>query len=140
MKDYIPGFILSLVLFVILTVVDSQVYGNVMPLSLLYLLTILHVLMFKILIVEKKRLSYFLFIIFFAIVLFFSIPELTQKEAVEKVVAMHDLDITETTTVPTTNINPFRPSKAYLFKGYKVDEEISVMVSATNGKVFIVEH
>lgn len=109
-----------------------------MPLGLLYLLIVLHILMFKVLIVEKKWLSYSLFMLFFAVVLFFSLPELTQQQATEKVIATHDLDITEITTVPTDNINPFRPSKAYLFKGYKADEEISVMVT-TNSDVFILE-
>jgi len=110
-----------------------------MSLSLLYLLIILHILMFKVLSVEKKWLPYSLFMLFFAVVLFFSVPELTQQQATEKVIATHDLDVTETTTVPTDNINPFRPSKAYFFKGYKADEEISVIVTATNGDVFVVE-
>lgn len=142
LKNYIPGFIISLICFIILTIVNSQIYSNVMSLRLLVLLLVLQILFFKFLLTEKKRLTYLTFIVVFAIILFFSLPELTQKQATKKVIAMHDINIIEITTVPTQAIfewNPFVAERAYFFKGNKTDKEISLMVNPDNGEVFIVE-
>ena len=141
MKNYMPGFIISLIFFIILAIVDSQVYSNVMSLNVLVHLLVLHVIFYKHLVTDKKRLPYLIFIFIFIISVFFSLPKLTHTQAKEKVLDNHKINIVETSTIPLEdNWNPFASRRAYLFNGYNSkSEEISIMVSPNTGKVIVID-
>lgn len=93
MKNYLPGFIISLILFIILAIVNQQIYSNVMSLDLLIPLLVLQVTFYKFFIVDKKRLSYFILICIFFISVLFSLPELTHNQAKEKVINKYEMNI-----------------------------------------------
>lgn len=141
MKNYILGFALSLVFLVILIVVNRQVYSNVMSSSVLFHLLVLHVIFCKNLITDKKRLQYVIFVVVFILSVYFSLPNLTYNQATEKVMDTYEMDIVETYTVPVQQEwNPFDPNRAYVFKGVNSkSEEVSIMVSASTGKVFVMD-
>lgn len=141
MKNYKPGVIISLIIFIILALVDSQVYSNVMSLSVLIHLLVLHVVFYKYLVTDKKRLPYLIFIFIFIASLFFSLPKLTHNQAKEKVLDNHKINIVETSTIPLEdNWNPFASDRAYFFKGYNSkSEKISIMVSPNIGKVIVMD-
>lgn len=107
---------------------------------LIPLLTV-QVIFFKYLLTQKKRIAYLIFVGIFVAALYFSLPDVTQKQATEKVIALHNIDITEATTVTTDarfGWNPFIANGAYFFRGTKADERISLMVNG-HGDVFVVE-
>lgn len=143
MKNYLPGFIISLILFIILAIVNQQVYSNVMSLDLLIPLLVLQVTFYKFFIVDKKRLSYFILICIFFISVLFSLPELTHNQAKEKVINKYEMNIIKIDTVQVEyhNIwNPLNPNRAYFFKGYSSssDKEVSLMVLPNNGMVVVI--
>lgn len=143
MKNYLPGFIISLILFIILAIVNQQIYSNVMSLDLLIPLLVLQVTFYKFFIVDKKRLSYFILICIFFISVLFSLPELTHNQAKEKVINKYEMNIIKIDTVQVEydNIwNPLIPNRAYFFKGYSSssDKEVSLMVLPNNGMVVVI--
>ncbi|MCK1996066.1 hypothetical protein MPH47_02280 [Psychrobacillus psychrodurans] len=143
MKNYLPGFIISLILFIILAIVNQQVYSNVMSLDLLIPLLVLQVTFYKFFIVDKKRLPYFILICIFLITVLFSLPELTHNQAKEKVINKYEMNILKTDTIPIENDNiwnPFNPNRAYFFKGYSSNsnKEVSVMVIPNNGMIVVI--
>lgn len=141
MKNYMPGLIISLFIFIILALVDWQVYSNVMSLGVLILLLVLQVVFYKHLITDKKRLPYFIFIFIFIISVCFSLPKLTHTQAKEKVLNNHKINIVESSTIPIEdNWNPFSSDRAYFFKGHNSkSEEISIMVSPNTGEVIVID-
>lgn len=141
MKKYIPGFTISLVFLVLLSLIDSQIHKNVMPLSFLITLLVLHVIFFEQLITYKKRLPYLIFAVVFIVSVYFSLPNITYNQAKEKVLLVYELAIVETYTVPLLKEwNPFDPDQAYVFKVVNSSsEEFSIMVSPSTGKLFVIE-
>lgn len=139
MKNYMPGSIISLIFFIILALVDSQVYSNVMSLNVLIHLLVLHVIFYKHLVTDKKRLPYLIFIFIFIISVFFSLPKLTHTQAKEKVLDNHKINIVETSTILLVDDwNPFASDGAYFFKGYNSkSEEISIIVIPNTGEVIV---
>ena len=139
MKNYMPGFIISLIFFIILAIVDSHVYSNVMSLNVLVHLLVLHVIFYKHLVTDKKRLPYLIFIFIFIISVFFSLPKLTHAQAKEKGLDNHKINIVETSTILLVDDwNPFASDGAYFFKGYNSkSEEISIIVIPNTGEVIV---
>lgn len=141
-KEYIPGVILSVIGFILLMGINFQIYGGVMNLNVLILCLFLHVLLFKLFLIERRWVMYSVFITLAPILLFLSLPDLTQQQAMDKAVAMHQMDIKETSRVLTAggnDWNPFTPSEAYYFKGIAEGKELSVIVIPDTGRVFVVE-
>lgn len=144
LKNYISGFILSFILYIILATVNQQVYNNTMSLDLLMPLLVIQIFFYKYLITMKKRLPYVILVFIFLLSVFFSIPELTQNQSKEKVIHNFEMVIEIDGTVPIIddNIwNPFNSNRAYFFKGYstKLEKDISVMINANTGKVIVMD-
>ncbi|HSI67315.1 MAG TPA: hypothetical protein VK947_07860 [Planococcus sp. (in: firmicutes)] len=142
MKEFIPGIILSLIGLVLLLLVDSQIYGGVMNLNMMILCLALHVFLLRLFLVDRRWVMYSIFITVFPILLFFSIPDLTQQQAMDKAVALHQIEIKETSKVLTNGIddwNPFNSYNAYHFKGTAGEEEMSVIVIPDSGRVFVID-
>ena len=134
-----PGSIISLIFFIILALVNSQVYSNVMSLNVLFHLLVFHVIFYKLLITDKKRLPYLIFIFIFIISVFYSLPKLTLTQAKEKVQDNHKINIVETSTIPLVDDwNPFDSHSAYFFNGYNSkSEEVSIIVIPNIGEVIV---
>lgn len=141
LKDYLPGAIISLVLLVIFFIVDSQVYMNVMPGHLIITFLVMHVVVYKSLIPEKKYRPYFLYVLIFIAAVYFSVPEYTYEQAKAKVENDYGLVDVKVERVPfdtSKSWNPFESSRGYLFSGRDKDsdEAVSVLVVPHNGKMF----
>lgn len=142
MKKYTPGLIISLIFLILLVLVDWKVYSSVMPLTLPIVLLSLHVIVYKHLIPNKKRLRYFMFSSLLILSVYLSLPKVTHTQAKEKVLNNHSINIVEMSTVPIhRSWNPFVSTRAYFFKGYdsKSEEEISLMVSPNTGKILVLD-
>lgn len=144
MKNYIPGFIISLIVFIILVLVNWQVYSNVMSFGVLIPLLVANVIFCKYLIIKNKRLQYLIFVIVFVVAVFLSLPELTHNQAKEKVMNNYEMNSVKTGIVPiegNNSWNPFISDRTYFFKGYdsQLEEEISILVNANTGEVIIID-
>lgn len=111
-----------------------------MNLSMLFTLLVLQVIFHKHLIRDKKRLPYLTLMIALIIFVFLSLPNLTSNQAKQKVTDVYGIDIIESSIVPVQKEwNPFEPDSAYLFKGVNAKSEaVSIMVSASSGKMFVI--
>lgn len=139
MKKYKNGLIISLAMFIVLLMIDSQVYGTVMMNSVLVILLILHVLFFHALREDRRYKTYIGFVVVFAAAVYMSLPGITQQQALERAQAVYALNTEEMATVLVTGSNewdPFRKNEAYVFRGTANGEAISAMVAADTGKVF----
>lgn len=139
MKGYVIGSIISLIIYIVINLINSEVYESVMPLFAITFLLVFHVIFFKGLVIDKKRLTYFGFLVVAAVMFYISIPELTQKQAAQKVLSEYDIEIIEVTHVPTNNTNPLQSSRAYFYRGYVDGEELLIRVNPNTGEVFEVE-
>lgn len=141
MKNYMSGSLISLITFIILALIDWQVYNHVMSFGVLMPLLVVQVAFYNHLIIHKKRITYFIFVFIFIVSTFFSLPELTHHQAKEKVQKKYEVNIVETGNVLTQDSwNPFASNRAYFFKGENSKlEEISIIVSANTGKTFVID-
>lgn len=145
LKKYIAGSILSIVIFIILIIINQQVFDNVMPLSAPIAFLVSHVVVFAQLVPEKKWFRYLFFLLILGAVIYLSIPEFTQGEARELIHAEYgELALMELESVPTTggnDWNPFNPGWAYAFEAEapETGEPITLMVVPDSGKVFEIE-
>lgn len=141
MRGYIPGAIISLILIIVFFTVDSEIYNKVMPLQLIITLLVLHAMVFKYLIPEKKYGSYLLYILIFIICVYFSLPEYTYKQAKTKVendYGLVDVSFEHAPFDPYGSWNPFESTWGYMFSGRDTnsDEAVSVLFVPHNGKMF----
>ncbi|WP_033543627.1 hypothetical protein [Planococcus sp. CAU13] len=141
MKNYIPGAIISLILLIVFFIVDSQIYRNVMPGHFIITFLVMHVVVYKYLIPEKKYGSYLLYVLIFIAAVYFSVPEYTYAQAKAKVENDYSLVDVNVERVPfdtSRSWNPFESSRGYLFSGRNInsDEAVSVLVVPHNGKMF----
>ncbi|WP_210471729.1 hypothetical protein [Sporosarcina sp. 6E9] len=143
-----PEFIIALLIYIILELVNSQVYNNVMSLSVVFSFLVFFVILSKHRKTNKKPISVKRKItghtILFSIVLvciYFSLPALTFNQAKEIVLNNYDITIKESYNVPLeSEWNPFAAKWAYWFEGYNSKQEkISLMVSPDTGKVFLMD-
>lgn len=141
MKNYLPGIIISLVLLTILFIVDAQIYNNVMSLNVIVTLLVMHVVLSKYWITEKKRYPYIFFVPIFIIGVYFSLPEYTYNQAKAKVendYGLMEVNMELVPFDPSGTWNPFASRWGYLFEGWKMDSEdvVSVLVVPHNGRMF----
>lgn len=142
LKKYIVGSILSITVFVILMIVNQQVFNNVMPLTAPIAFLVSHVVVFAQLVPEKKWFRYLFFVLILGAAIALSVPEFTQQEARQLVHAEYgELALTELDIIPTTGgseWNPFNPRWAYAFEAEasETGEPITLMVIPDSGKVF----
>lgn len=141
MKDYLPGAIISLILMIVFFIVDSQIYKNVMSSQLIITLLVMHVMVFKYLISEKKYGSYLLYVLIFFIAVYFSLPEYTFNQAKTKVendYSLVDVHVEKVPFDPSGSWNPFNSHWGYMFRGRDMNSEeaVSVLVVPHNGKMF----
>lgn len=141
--SYKRGALLSGGILVALLVLNDQLYGNVMNLSLPITLIVLHVLIFKYLMPQKRYAAYSFFLLVLALAIYFALPALTQQEAQYEATGRYQLEQVEATTVPalpTNSWNPFGANSAYFFTGQSPKgEQIHLLVNPANGKVFLSE-
>ncbi|MDE4086894.1 hypothetical protein PO902_17745 (plasmid) [Planococcus maritimus] len=137
MKDYGVGVILSVGTAILLLVINAEIYQNVMALALPMILLALHVVAYKYYLREKRYGAYSCFVLFLGLVIFFSLPAITQQQAETKVLSSYDLEQVAVTTVPVLRSwNPFEPVGAYLVSGISTSgEELVLFVSTKTGEV-----
>lgn len=137
MNGYLPGAIISLLLFLVLMYVDQTVYRDVMPLNVIIMLLALHVIFFKYLLTEKRMLPYIFLIILLVPSIYFSLPALTYAEAEQKILNSYELKELESIRVPLENDswNPFTATSAHLFTGKSGSEEITLLVNTMTGEI-----
>lgn len=138
MKHYLPGAIISLLLFFVLMYIDQTVYRNVMPLNVIIMWLVLQVVFFKYLLAEKRILPYILLLILLVPVVYFSLPALTYHEAEQQILKKHNLEQLDSILVPLENDswNPFTATSAHLFTGKSGSEEITLLVNTMTGEIF----
>lgn len=143
MKKYLTGAIISIVLFIVLLIVDAQIYHNTMPLSAPISFLALHVLAFKHLIPEKRYTAYLFILLMIGAAVFFSLPEYTHQQAKEKVLASYDMEgVIELGNLPLEDSwNPFASRWAYAFEGVDPSEQTKIwlLFIPHSGKVFEIE-
>lgn len=145
LKRYIAGSILSIFIFIILVIINQQMFDGVMPLTAPIAFLVSHVFVFAQLVPEKKWFRYLFFVLLLGAVIYLSLPEFTQQEARELIREEYgELALTELDIVPTTGgseWNPFNPRWAYAFEAEAsgTGEPITLMVVPDSGKVFEIE-
>ncbi|ANU28628.1 hypothetical protein [Planococcus versutus] len=137
MKDYRIGIALSVGMAILLLVINAEVYQNVMSIALPMILLVLHVVVYKQYLREKRYGVYFGFVLLLGIVVVFSFPALTHQQAETKVSSSYDMEQLEFTTVPViSSWNPLDPKGAYLFSGIsRTEGKLVVFVSTKTGEV-----
>lgn len=142
MKKYQTGIIISIAILALLLFINSQIYGNVMPLSVVIPLLTVHVFFFRALQEKQSYKTYVAFVVVFAVALIVSLPDYTQQQALELATAEYPMDVSEMSNVPVTGgseWNPLSLNWTYVFRGNLDGEAISVMVVADSGKVFKIQ-
>lgn len=142
MKKYIPGFIISALVFMVIAIVNSQIYDNLMPDSAITMLLTLHVFFFPNLKENRRYKTYAGFVLLVAVVVYICLPNYTQQQALERATAEFEMEVKEMANVPVIGgheWNPLEPDRAYLFRGNQGGQAISVMVGANDGNVFRIE-
>ncbi|MFC4713009.1 hypothetical protein [Planococcus dechangensis] len=142
MKKYQTGIIISIAILALLLFINSQIYSNVMPLSVVIPLLTVHVFFFYALQEKQRYKTYAAFVVVFAVALFVSLPNYTQQQALELATAEYPMDVSEMSNVSVTGSsewNPLSLNWTYVFRGDLDGEVISVMVVADSGKVFKIQ-
>lgn len=141
--SYKGGALLSGGLLIVLILLNDQLYSNVMNLSLPVTLIVLHILIFKYLIPQKRYVAYSAFLLILVLAIYLALPALTQQEAQHKAAGLYQLEQVKATTVPTllaNSWNPFEADSAYFFTGQSpAGEQIYLLVNPANGKVVMSE-
>jgi hypothetical protein len=147
LKDYVPGLIMALIIYIILELVNWQIYNNVMSLSVVFSILISYVIISKHnkrskdnISIKRKISGNIAFGLILIVCVYFSLPGLTFNE---KVLNNHDITIGETYIVPLyvdDEWDPFITRLAYFFEGRSSKaEKISIMVIPDTGKVFVMD-
>lgn len=143
LESYKGGALVSGGLLIGLILLNDQLYSNVMNLSLPITLVVLHVLIFKHLIPQKRYAAYFGFLLVLALAIYLALPTLTQQEAQYKASGRYQLEQVKATTVltvPVNSWNPFEADSAYFFAGRSPEgDPIYLLVNPATGKVVVSE-
>lgn len=131
------GWGISLVIFLVIMVVDQTVYVGVWPSTLPIILLVTHALYFKADVKGKRRVPYWIFVILFLTILFFSIPRFTYNQAKEIVVEKYEIINEKEQTIPVmdSGFHPFAYTHFYSFKVKIMDAEQRVMVNPDTGEI-----
>lgn len=137
-KTYL-GWGISLVVFLVIMVVDQTVYIGVWPSTLPVILLVTHALYFRGDVRGKRRLPYWMFVLLFLMILYFSIPQLTYNQAKEMVMDKYRITDENEQTIPVmdTGFHPFAYTHFYSFKVKSGDEEQRVMVNPDTGEIIV---
>jgi hypothetical protein len=150
LKDYVPGLIIALIIYIILELVNRQIYNNVMSLSIVFSILVSYVIISKHnkrskdnISIKRKISGHIAFCLILIVCVYFSLPGLTFNQAKEKVLNNHDITIGETYIVPLyvdDEWDPFITRLAYFFEGRNSrGNKISIMVIPDTGKVFVMD-
>jgi hypothetical protein len=150
LKDYVPGLIMALIIYIILELVNWHIYNNVMSLSVVFSILVSYVIISKHnkrskdnISIKRKISGNIAFGLILIVCVYFSLPGLTFNQAKEKVLNKHDITIGETYIVPLyvdDEWDPFITRLAYFFEGRNSKaEKISIMVIPDTGKVFVMD-
>lgn len=138
MRNFKLGTILSLVIFIVLTITNWKIYNNVMSLSVMIPLLVAHVFAFRSLVTNQRIITYLLFIVGFIICLVFSLPEISYKQAKEEVEKKYQLSINTEGIAPilVNQWNPFLSDTGYLFIGENAEKlKMTILVDPNTGKL-----
>ena len=129
----------SLVIFLVIMVVDQTVYVGVWPSTLPVVLLVTHALYFKADVKGKRRMPYWIFVILFLTILYFSIPRFTYNQAKEKVIDKYEVINEKEQTIPVmdSGFHPFAYTHFYSFNVKSGDAEQRVMVNPDTGKIIV---
>jgi hypothetical protein len=149
LKDYVPGLIIALIIYIILELVNRQIYNNVMSLSIVFSILVSYVIISKHnkrskdnISIKRKISGHIAFCLILIVCVYFSLPGLTFNQAKEKVLNNHDITIGETYIVPLyvdDEWDPFITRLAYFEGRNSKAEKISIMVIPDTGKVFVMD-
>ncbi|MFT9600449.1 hypothetical protein [Mesobacillus sp.] len=133
------GWGISLVIFLVIMVVDQTVYVGVWPSTLPVVLLVTHALYFKADVKGKRRMPYWIFVILFLTILYFSIPRFTYNQAKEKVIDKYEVINEKEQTIPVmdSGFHPFAYTHFYFFNVKSGDAEQRVMVNPDTGKIIV---
>lgn len=144
MREYRIGLILSAVVFILLLSVNTQFYHNVMPLSAPITLLMLHVMIYRYLIPEKRYGAYCFLVLMVGVSIIFSLPEFTHQQAQEQILVTYgsDMELTIQENLPLDRNevwNPFAPNWGYAFLGTvpSIEEgHTSLLFIPDTGRIF----
>ena len=133
------GWGISLVSFLVIMVVDQTVYKGVWPSTLPVILLVTHGLYFRADMKEKRRVPYRIFVLLFLILLYFSLPKFTYKQAEEKVMEKYEIINENQKIIPVTGsgYHPFALTHFYSFKVKSMDAELRVMVNPDTAEILV---
>jgi hypothetical protein len=133
------GWIILVFTFLAITIIDQTIYKGVWPSTLPIVLLVVHALYFRTDTRQKRRLPYWLFILLFFSILYFSLPKVTYLQAKEIVLKKYEIIDEKIPIVPVngTGYHPFALTHFYSFKVKSKDTDLRVMVNPDNGKVII---
>ncbi|MBT2642929.1 hypothetical protein J7I80_11885 [Bacillus sp. ISL-41] len=137
-KSYL-GWGISLVAFLVISVVDQTVFIGVWPSTLPVILLVTHALYFKEEVKRKWRIPYWVFALLFLTILYFSIPQLTYNQAKEIVIEKYEIIDEKEQTIPVmdSGFHPFAYTRFYSFKFKAGDAEQRIMVNPDTGKIIV---
>ncbi|WP_144475357.1 PepSY domain-containing protein [Cytobacillus oceanisediminis] len=124
------GWVILVFSFMAITIIDQTIYKGVWPSTSLY---------FRKDTKQKRRLPYWLFILLFFSILYFSLPKFTYQQAKEIVLKKYEIIDEKIPIVPVkgTGYHPFALTHFYSFKVKSKDTDLRVRVNPDNGKVTI---
>ena len=133
------GWGISLVIFLVIMIVDQTVYIGVWPSTLPVVLLVTHALYFKADVKGKRRVPYWIFVILFLAILYFSIPRFTYNQAKEIVVEKYEIMNEKELIIPVMDpgFHPFAFTHFYSFNVKTKDAEQRVMVNPDTGEIIV---
>ncbi|MCM3124292.1 MULTISPECIES: PepSY domain-containing protein [unclassified Mesobacillus] len=133
------GWVILVFSFMAITIIDQTIYKGVWPSTLPIGLLVAHALYFRKDTKQKRRLPYWLFILLFFSILYFSLPKFTYQQAKEIVLKKYEIIDEKIPIVPVkgTGYHPFALTHFYSFKVKSKDTDLRVMVNPDKGKVII---
>lgn len=135
----ILGWGISLVIFLVIMVVDQTVYIGVWPSTLPIILLVTHALYFKADVKGKRRVPYWIFVMLFLTILYFSIPQFTYNQVKEIVMDKYEIINEKEQIIPVmdSGFHPFAFTHFYSFKVRSKDAEQRVMVNPDTGEIIV---
>lgn len=115
MREYGMGLILSMVVFILLLLINTHFYHNVMPLSAPIIFLTIHVMIYSYLIPARRYGAYFFFVLIVVVSIVFSLPEFTHQKAQEQILATYgsEMKLTNLENLPLDRnevLHPFAPN------------------------------
>jgi hypothetical protein len=137
-KSYL-GWGISLVAFLVIMVVDQTVYLGVWPATLPVILLVTYALYFRADMKGKRRVPYWMFMLLFLMILYFSIPQLTYNQAKQMVIDTYEIIDEKEKIIPVidSGFHPFTYTHFYSFKVRTMEAEQRIMVNPDSGEIII---